>query len=105
MFECKTKIESWLQYWLQLAVFEGKFFGFRATLHISGRWMRRSPRRESTKRYIARKSVRRIRRMMYIIGGHMDGIGCGEAANDDGSGTALVMEVARVNMNYGAGRT
>jgi hypothetical protein len=33
---------------------------------------------------------------MYIIGGHMDGIGWGEAANDDGSGTALVMQVARV---------
>jgi hypothetical protein len=33
---------------------------------------------------------------MYIVGGHMDGIGWGEAANDDGSGTALVMEVARV---------
>ena len=27
---------------------------------------------------------------------HMDGIGWGEAANDDGSGTALVMELARV---------
>lgn len=33
---------------------------------------------------------------MYIVGGHMDGIGWGEAANDDGSGTALVMEIARV---------
>ena len=33
---------------------------------------------------------------MYIIGGHMDGHGYGQAANDDGSGTALVMEVARV---------
>jgi hypothetical protein len=33
---------------------------------------------------------------MYIVSGHMDGIGYGEAANDDGSGTALVMEVARV---------
>ena len=33
---------------------------------------------------------------MYIVGGHMDGIGWGEAANDDGSGTALVMELARV---------
>jgi Peptidase family M28 len=33
---------------------------------------------------------------MYIIGAHMDGIGWGEAANDDGSGTALVMELARV---------
>ena len=33
---------------------------------------------------------------MYIVGAHMDGIGYGEAANDDGSGTALVMEVARV---------
>ena len=33
---------------------------------------------------------------MYIVGGHMDGIGFGEAADDDGSGTALVMELARV---------
>lgn len=33
---------------------------------------------------------------MYIISGHMDGIGWGQAANDDGSGTALTMEVARV---------
>src|SRR5579859_3754914 len=33
---------------------------------------------------------------MYIIGGHMDGIGWGEAANDDGSGAALVMQLARV---------
>jgi hypothetical protein len=33
---------------------------------------------------------------MYIIGGHMDGIGYGQAANDDGSGATLVMELARV---------
>jgi Zn-dependent M28 family amino/carboxypeptidase len=33
---------------------------------------------------------------MYIVAAHMDGIGFGEAANDDGSGTALVMEIARV---------
>jgi hypothetical protein len=33
---------------------------------------------------------------MYIVGAHMDGIGWGEAADDDGSGTALVMELARV---------
>jgi hypothetical protein len=33
---------------------------------------------------------------MYIVSGHMDGIGWGEAANDDGSGTALVMELARI---------
>jgi hypothetical protein len=33
---------------------------------------------------------------MYIIGGHMDGRGYGEAANDDGSGTAIVMELARI---------
>ncbi len=33
---------------------------------------------------------------MYIVGGHMDGIGWGEAANDDGSGAALVMQLARV---------
>ena len=33
---------------------------------------------------------------MYILGGHMDGHGWNEAANDDGSGTALVMELARI---------
>jgi hypothetical protein len=33
---------------------------------------------------------------MYIIGAHMDGRGFGEATDDDGSGTALVMELARV---------
>jgi hypothetical protein len=33
---------------------------------------------------------------MYIIGAHMDGQGWGEAANDNGSGTALVMELARI---------
>jgi hypothetical protein len=33
---------------------------------------------------------------MYIVGAHMDGHGWGEAANDDGSGTALVLEIARV---------
>ena len=38
---------------------------------------------------------------MYIVGGHMDGIGWGEAANDDGSGTALVMELARIFSQQG----
>ena len=33
---------------------------------------------------------------MYIVGAHMDGRGLGEAADDNGSGTALVMELARV---------
>jgi hypothetical protein len=33
---------------------------------------------------------------MYIVGAHMDGHGWGEAANDNGSGTALVLELARV---------
>ena len=33
---------------------------------------------------------------MYIIGGHMDGIGWGQAANDDASGSAIVMELARI---------
>jgi hypothetical protein len=33
---------------------------------------------------------------IYIIGGHMDGIGYGEAANDDASGSAIVMELARI---------
>jgi hypothetical protein len=38
---------------------------------------------------------------MYIVGAHMDGHGFGEAANDDGSGTALVMELARIFMSPG----
>ncbi len=33
---------------------------------------------------------------MYIIGAHMDGHGVNEAVNDDGSGTALVIELARI---------
>ena len=38
---------------------------------------------------------------MYIVGAHMDGHGWGEAANDDGSGTAIVMELARIFMSPG----
>jgi hypothetical protein len=33
---------------------------------------------------------------MYIVGGHMDGLGYSEAANDNASGAALVMELARI---------
>ena len=33
---------------------------------------------------------------MYIVGAHMDGRGFGEGADDNASGTALVMEVARI---------
>ncbi len=33
---------------------------------------------------------------MYIIGAHMDGHGVNEAVNDDASGSALVMELARI---------
>ena len=33
---------------------------------------------------------------MYIISAHMDGHGVNEAVNDDGSGTALVIELARI---------
>jgi hypothetical protein len=33
---------------------------------------------------------------MYIIGGHMDGLGYSEGANDNASGAALVMELARI---------
>jgi hypothetical protein len=33
---------------------------------------------------------------MYIIGAHMDGLGYAEGANDNASGTALVMELARI---------
>ncbi len=33
---------------------------------------------------------------MFILGAHMDGLGFGEAADDDASGTAIVMELARI---------
>ena len=33
---------------------------------------------------------------MYLVSAHMDGIGWGEGANDDASGTAIVMELARI---------
>ena len=33
---------------------------------------------------------------MIIVSAHMDGVGYGEAANDDGSGSAVVLELARV---------
>src|SRR3984893_14446580 len=33
---------------------------------------------------------------LYIVGAHMDGHGWGEAANDDGSGTGVVMALARM---------
>jgi hypothetical protein len=33
---------------------------------------------------------------MYIVGGHMDGHGVNQGSNDDASGTALVMELARI---------
>jgi hypothetical protein len=44
----------------------------------------------------ATKIGSRVPGEMYILGAHMDGRGGGEAANDDGSGTALVMEIARI---------
>jgi len=36
---------------------------------------------------------------MYILGAHMDGHGWSEAANDNGSGSAIVMELARIFSN------
>ncbi|MEE9373817.1 MAG: M28 family peptidase, partial [Saprospiraceae bacterium] len=33
---------------------------------------------------------------MYIVSGHLDGRGGGNAANDDGSGSAIVMEIAKI---------
>lgn len=53
-------------------------------------------RGEPREQVYATKVGRTIPGQMYILSGHMDGIGRGEAANDDASGTALVMEIARV---------
>ncbi len=38
---------------------------------------------------------------MYIIGAHMDGHGVNQGSNDDASGTALVMELARIVSDAG----
>jgi hypothetical protein len=51
-----------------------------------------SPREE----VFATKIGTTVPQEMYIISGHMDGRGGGQAVNDDASGTALVMEIARV---------
>jgi hypothetical protein len=53
-------------------------------------------RSEPREQVFATKIGSKLPGEMYIIGGHMDGIGEGQAANDDGSGTALVLEIARV---------
>ena len=44
----------------------------------------------------ATKVGRTVPGEMYIVSAHMDGRGGGEAADDDGSGCAVVLEVARV---------
>ena len=44
----------------------------------------------------ATKIGSKVPREMYIVSAHMDGRGGGEAADDDGSGCAVVLELARV---------
>jgi hypothetical protein len=64
----------------------------RIRYEYGGRGQTPTPREQ----VYATKVGRTVPQEMYIIGAHMDGRGGGEAANDDGSGTALVMEIARV---------
>jgi hypothetical protein len=63
-----------------------------ALRRINAQWDTPGPREE----VFCTKVGRTHPEEMYIVGGHMDGHGFGSAANDDGSGTALVMELARV---------
>ena len=63
-----------------------------ALRRINAQWDSPGPREEV---YCTKIGTTRPQEM-YIIGAHMDGIGWGEAANDNGSGTALVMELARI---------
>jgi len=61
------------------------------------RELNREPAKDGPREQVYCTKVGTTRRdEMYIIGAHMDGIGWGEAVNDNGSGTALVMELARV---------
>ena len=63
-----------------------------ALRRINAQWDTPGPREEV---YCTKIGTTRPNEM-YIIGAHMDGHGYGAAANDDGSGTALVMELARI---------
>jgi len=63
-----------------------------ALRRINAQWDTPGPREEV---YCTKIGTTRPQEM-YIIGAHMDGHGYGSAANDDGSGTALVMELARI---------
>ena len=60
------------------------------------RWTPRPRCPGRARRSTAPRSAPPIPDEMYIVSAHMDGIGFGEAANDNGSGTALVMELARI---------
>src|SRR5262245_52284109 len=63
-----------------------------ALRRINAQWDTPGPREEV---YCTKIGTTRPQEM-YIVGAHMDGHGFGAAANDDGSGTALVMELARI---------
>jgi hypothetical protein len=63
-----------------------------ALRRINAQWDTPGPREEV---YCTKIGTTRPNEM-YIIGAHMDGHGFGAAANDDGSGTAIVMELARI---------
>ena len=63
-----------------------------ALRRINAQWDTPGPREEV---YCTKIGTTRPQEM-YIVGAHMDGHGFGSAANDDGSGTALVMELARI---------
>ncbi|MGH7713822.1 MAG: M28 family peptidase, partial [Gemmatimonadaceae bacterium] len=63
-----------------------------ALRRINAQWDTPGPREEV---YCTKIGTTRPNEM-YIVGAHMDGHGYGAAANDDGSGTALVMELARI---------
>jgi hypothetical protein len=63
-----------------------------ALRRINAQWDTPGPREEV---YCTKIGTTRPQEM-YIVGAHMDGHGFGSAANDDGSGTALVMEIARI---------
>ena len=58
--------------------------------------MHRQPTPGRREQVYCTKSGPRAPMRWSIVGAHMDGRGFGEAANDDGSGTALAMELARI---------
>jgi len=86
---------DWIEAQLRGWGYETERVHYMYTPRAGGGGAEPQPEPEPREEVFATKVGRSRPGEMYILGAHMDGRGGGEAANDDGSGTALVMEIAR----------